>query len=158
MYRAFANEGLNEKISLIGSGKLGFPETAMVAFALGCDMLAVAREPMLAIGCIQAQRCHSNHCPTGVATQNRWLIRGLDPTLKADRCANYIFTLRKDISALSRACGVSHPALVSPQHIEVLNERFGSQTIAELFGYENGLGLPSERDQDAIRRLMESNA
>lgn len=155
-YLAFAKEGLNEKIVFVGSGKLGFPETAMAAFALGCDMIAVAREPMLAIGCIQAQRCHTNHCPTGVATQNRWLIHGLDPTLKGDRCANYILTLRKDIVALSRACGVPHPALVTAQHIEVLDDRFGSQTIAELFGYENGLGLPSLPDQEEVRRLMES--
>jgi glutamate synthase domain-containing protein 2 len=40
----------------------------------------VAREAMLAIGCIQAQRCHTNHCPTGVATQHPWLVRGIDPT------------------------------------------------------------------------------
>ena len=48
-------------------------------------MIAVAREAMMAIGCIQAQRCHTGHCPAGVATQNRWLVRGLDPTDKVRR-------------------------------------------------------------------------
>ena len=57
--------------------------SAVFAFALGCDMVNVAREALLAIGCIQAQRCHTNHCPTGIATQHPWLMRGLDPTLKA---------------------------------------------------------------------------
>ena len=50
----------------------------------------------MAIGCIQAQRCHTGHCPTGVATQNRWLVRGLDPTDKGVRLANYVVTLRKE--------------------------------------------------------------
>ena len=56
--------------SFIGAGKLGFPENAVVAFALGADMVNVGREAMLSIGCIQAQKCHTDHCPVGVATQN----------------------------------------------------------------------------------------
>jgi glutamate synthase domain-containing protein 2 len=42
-------------------------------------MVNVAREAMLSIGCIQAQKCHTDTCPTGVATQNAWLTRGSDP-------------------------------------------------------------------------------
>ncbi len=83
VYREFAEHGLHEKVVFIGSGKLGFPETALFAFGLGCDMVNVAREAMMAIGCIQAQRCHTGHCPAGIATQNRWLMRGLNPTLKS---------------------------------------------------------------------------
>ena len=80
----------SDQVVFIGSGKLGFPEQALLALALGCDMINVAREAMLSIGCIQAQRCHTGHCPTGVATQNKWLMRGLDPTLKSARLANYL--------------------------------------------------------------------
>ena len=47
------------------SGRLGFPDSALFAFALGCDLISVGREAMLAIGCIQAQRCHTGRCPTG---------------------------------------------------------------------------------------------
>ena len=83
VYRVFAEAGVHEDLTFIGSGKLGFPETATLAFALGCDAINIGREAMLAVGCIQAQRCHSGHCPTGVATQNKWLMRGLDPTSKA---------------------------------------------------------------------------
>ena len=71
--------GLHEQVVFIGAGKLGLPDNAIVAFALGCDMVNVAREAMLAIGCIQAQKCHTDTCPTGVATQNAWLAHGLDP-------------------------------------------------------------------------------
>ena len=55
----FARRGLHERIVFAGSGKLGFPENAMFAFGLGCDMVHVGREAMMAIGCIQAQRCHT---------------------------------------------------------------------------------------------------
>jgi glutamate synthase domain-containing protein 2 len=131
-----------------------FPEAAVFAFALGCDAINVGREAMMAIGCIQAQRCHTNHCPTGVATQHPWLVRGVDPTSKAARLANYIVTLRKDVLALSRACGVAHPALITADQLELLDDRFGAKTIAELFGYGRGFGLPSPTDCEEVRRLM----
>ncbi len=154
VYRVFAEVGLHEKIVFQGSGKLGFPEMTLFAFALGCDMVAVAREAMLAIGCIQAQRCHSGHCPAGVATQNRWLVRGLDPLYKAPRLANYVTTLRKEALALSHACGVPHPALITSEHLEILDGRFGSATVPQLFGYELSYGLPSPEDRSVITELM----
>jgi glutamate synthase domain-containing protein 2 len=152
--KIFTEQGVHQQIVFIGSGKLGFPEAAVFAFALGCDMINVAREAMLAIGCIQAQRCHTNHCPTGVATQHPWLVRGIDPTLKSARLANYILTLRKEVLSLSRACGVPHPGLITADHLELVNDRFGSQTVAEHFGYGRGFGLPSTVDIEEIRRLM----
>jgi glutamate synthase domain-containing protein 2 len=152
--KIFARHGVHERILFVGSGKLGFPEAALFAFALGCDTINVGREAMMAVGCIQAQRCHTNHCPTGVATHHPWLVRGVDPHNKAARLANYIITLRKDVLALSRACGVPHPALITADRLELLDDRFGSKTIAELFGYGRGFGLPSPADRDEIRRLM----
>jgi glutamate synthase domain-containing protein 2 len=115
----FDEAGLSEQLTFIGSGKLGFPEMAFHGFAQGCDLIALAREPMLAIGCIQAQRCHSGGCPTGVATQNKWLIRGLDPEHKGARCANYIVSLRKEILRLVRACGKNHPSEIGLGDLEV---------------------------------------
>ena len=72
-------------------------------------MVNVAREAMLAIGCIQAQKCHTDTCPTGVATQNAWLARGLDPELKSVRAANYIKTLRRTWSKSPRPAVSSTP-------------------------------------------------
>jgi len=154
VYRTFAEAGLHEKVVFIGSAKLGFPETGLFAFALGCDLIGIAREAMLAIGCIQAQRCHTNHCPTGVTTNNRWLMRGLDPGLKSARLANFVITLRKELLRLSLACGVPHPALVTSEHFAILDGRFGTATINTLFGYQEGWGLPSPQDQQAIREIM----
>ena len=154
VYRVFAERDLHHKIVFVGSGKLGFPEATLFAFALGCDMVAVAREAMMAIGCIQAQRCHTGHCPTGVATQNRWLVRGLDPTLKAARLGNYMIVLRKEILSLCRACGVPHPALITSDHLEILDGRFGSATFEELFEYRREFALPSAEDREAVCALM----
>ena len=111
-------------------------------------------EAMMAIGCIQAQRCHTNHCFAGVATHHPWLVRGVEPTSKAARLGNYIITLRKDVLALSRACGVPHPSLITADQLELLDDRFGSKTIAELFGYGRGFGLPSPTDCEELRRIM----
>jgi len=141
VYRLFAERDLQNRVVFIGSGKLGLPANALLAFGLGCDMINVGREPMLAIGCIQAQRCHTGHCPTGVATQNRWLMRGLDPTEKAPRLANYIVTMRKELTLLSRACGVAHPSLISGEHLEIIDDHFGTRPVSEVFSYEQGWGI-----------------
>ncbi len=148
VYRTFAEQGLNDRVLFIGSGKLGLPTGALLGLALGCDMLAVAREAMLSIGCIQAQRCHTGHCPTGVATQNRWLARGLDPAAKAERAATYLRTLRKELLWLARAAGHPHPSLVRADQFRVLDDRFGATDAGQLFGYAPGLGQPpaSERE------------
>ena len=136
--RLFENEGLADEIVWTGSGRLGSPLPSLLAFALGCDMIAIARQPMLALGCIQAQQCHTGHCPTGVATHNRWLVRGLDPTDKAARVANYLVTLRKETMWLVRAIGVAHPSEVTLEHFEVLAPGYQSRPAAEVFGRTGG--------------------
>ncbi len=154
VYRALAEEGVHEDVVFIGSGKLGFPETGLLALALGCDMIAVAREAMLSIGCIQAQQCHSGHCPTGVATQSRWLVRGLDPTSKAARLANYLVSFRKELLHLAHACGAPHPALVSLERLAILDDQFRATPARDVFGYQPGWGLPKSSELEAIAELM----
>lgn len=139
VYRIFAEEGLTDDIVFAGSGKLGFPQAALFAFALGCDLVNVGRTAMLSAGCIQAQRCHTGHCPAGLATQKPWLMRGLDPNVKHHRVANYLIVLRSELAALCRACGVDHPAQVSPDQLELLTEHFGARTVRDVFGYPPGL-------------------
>ena len=123
VYRTFAERGLHEQVVFVGAGKLGLPDNAVVAFALGADMVNVGREAMLAIGCIQAQKCHTDTCPTGVATQNAWLARGLDPARKSVRAANYVRTLRRDLVKVAEACGVEHPGLIGTDSVEIVDGR-----------------------------------
>jgi glutamate synthase domain-containing protein 2 len=154
VYRMFAERNLHEGVVFAGAGKLGLPDNAVVAFALGCDIVNVAREAMLAIGCIQAQKCHTDACPTGVATQNRWLSRGLDPTLKSVRAANYVKTLRRDLLKVAEACGVEHPGLIDTASVEILDGRTAATALDQVYGYRPGWGLPSAADRAAIAALM----
>ena len=158
VYSVFARAGLQEQVVFVGAGKLGLPDNAVVAFALGCDMVNVAREAMLAIGCIQAQKCHTDTCPTGVATQNAWLAHGLDPALKSVRAANYVSTLRRDLLKVAEACGVEHPGLIDSSAVEVLTGRTASTPLAEVYDYQAGWGLPSAADRAEIIAIMTAEA
>jgi glutamate synthase domain-containing protein 2 len=158
VYSTFARRGLAEQVTFIGGGKLGLPDNAVVAFALGCDTVNIAREAMLAIGCIQAQKCHTDTCPTGVATQNAWLAHGLDPALKSVRLANYVATLRRDLLKVAEACGVEHPGLIDTGSVEVLTGRTASTPLGEVYGYEPGWGLPSAADRAEIVAIMTADA
>ena len=155
VYRAFAERDLHEKVVFIGSGKLGLPANALFAMALGCDMVNVGRTAMLAIGCIQAQRCHTGRCPTGVATQSPWLQRGLDPALKSVRCAQYLATLRYELLTVARACGFAHPALVTLRDLEMLDGDRMTTDLARVFDYDPAWGVPSPDDVESITRMME---
>ena len=154
VYGVFAHAGLAEDVVFAGSGKLGLPDNALFAMALGCDLINVAREAMLGIGCIQAQRCHTGRCPAGVATQSPWLARGLDPASKAERLASYVANLRHELLQLAHACGEPHPALVTTERLEILDGHYGAARATEVFGYEPGWGLPSAADCAQLRQLM----
>jgi glutamate synthase domain-containing protein 2 len=158
VYTEFAERGLQGDVVFIGAGKLGLPDNAVVAFALGCDMVNVAREAMLAIGCIQAQKCHTDTCPTGIATQNAWLAHGLDPALKSVRAAGYVKTLRRDLLKVAEACGREHPGLIECDAVEVLTGRTASTSLDQVYGYERGWGLPSENDRKEIIAIMAGEA
>lgn len=154
VFRIFAAKNLHERMVFLGSGKLGFPQEALLAMAMGVDMVSIAREAMLSIGCIQAQICHTGKCPTGVATQDKWLMRGLDPTDKAARLANYIITLRKEILQLCHACGVRHPAMLTTESFEILQEGYQATSVADYFDLRHVSTVPSSDDLEKIEKLM----
>ena len=154
VYSVFAERDLHHRVVFVGAGKLGLPDNAVVAFGLGCDMVNVGREAMLAVGCIQAKTCHTGNCPTGVATQNAWLAHGLDPDLKAVRAANYVKTLRRDLFKVAEAAGVEHPALIPADSIEILTGQTVATPLTEVYGYRPDWGFPSPSDQDRIVELM----
>lgn len=136
VYQIFMKHDLQQQVVWGGSGKLGFPGEALLAMTMGVDLIGVAREAMLSVGCIQALECHTGHCPTGVATHSKWLTRGLDPTEKSTRLANYIVSLRGELLKLSHACGVSHPGLVPLDAVEMIDEPHDSSSLLDRFDYE----------------------
>jgi glutamate synthase domain-containing protein 2 len=137
IYKIFQKYGLEKKIVFIGSGKLGLPEKAIMAFAMGVDLINVAREAMMSIGCIQAQKCHTNTCPVGIATNNKWLESGLNPELKSVRFYNYLKTINKEILELSHACGYEHPSQFTMEDIEIsMGDNNRTVPLSQAYGYQ----------------------
>ncbi len=137
IYKIFKDQGLSEQIVFIGSGKLGFPAKAAMAFAMGADCINVAREAMMSIGCIQAQVCHTNRCPAGIATQSKWLQNGINVPLKSDRLAQYFKTFRKELLEITHAAGYEHPCQFTMNDIQVnVDDDYLSSDLSSVYGYE----------------------
>lgn len=136
IYRIFHKQQLCERVVFIGSGKLGFPDRAVVALALGCDLLNVAREAMIATGCIQAKKCHTGYCPTGIATHNKWLQAGLHPEVAGKQLANFILMFRNEIAALAHSAGYDHPGKFTMEDIEISAGPNVFKTLKELYDYD----------------------
>lgn len=136
VYKTFQRHGLCDKIVFIGSGKLGLPSNTVRAFAMGADLVNVAREAMMSIGCIQAQLCHTNRCPSGVATQNKWLQRGIDVPLKSDRFYHYAKYLRKEVLEITHASGYEHPCQFTMEDIETTTDDHNQiKNLEDTYGY-----------------------
>ena len=116
---------------------------------MGCDLINIARESMLSIGCIQAQKCHTGHCPTGVATHNTWLQRGIHIDSKAERAANYIIGLRKEIMELTHACGYMHPCQFTGNDIEISSGINVFDSLEKVMGYEK-VSIPKDELENLV--------
>ena len=136
LYRIFQKTGLTDRIVFIGSGRLGLPHRAACAMAMGCDMINVAREAMLSIGCIQAQKCHTNTCPSGVATHKKWLERALHVPLQSQRLRRYIETTRNDVAALAHSAGHPHPCQFSMEDVAIGTGEHSYRSLKDIYGYE----------------------
>jgi glutamate synthase domain-containing protein 2 len=86
---------------------------------MGVDCINVAREAMMSIGCIQAQICHTNRCPAGIATQSKWKQNGINIPLKSERLAQYFKTFKKELVEITHAAGYEHPCQFKMSDIEV---------------------------------------
>jgi glutamate synthase domain-containing protein 2 len=115
--------GLRERIKLIASGKMINPAGVAAALCLGADVVCSARGFMFSLGCIQALQCNENTCPTGITTHDPKLQKGLDPTIKADRVANYAISMREEVELIAHSCGVLDPQALSRQHAFVINDQ-----------------------------------
>ena len=107
-----------------------------MAFAMGVDIINVAIEAMMSIGCTQAQVCHTNRCPTGIATQNKWLQKGIDTPLKSDRLAQYFNTFRKEFLEITHAAVYEHPCQFTMDDVQVnVDDNYLNRSLASTNGY-----------------------
>ncbi|MEZ5064530.1 MAG: FMN-binding glutamate synthase family protein [bacterium] len=101
--------GLRDRVRVIASGKIVTSYDVLEALALGADLCNAARAFMLSLGCIQALRCDTNSCPSGVATMDPRLYRGLVPEQKKDRVEMFHRRTLEATLELSAAVGVADP-------------------------------------------------
>ncbi|WP_298634905.1 FMN-binding glutamate synthase family protein [uncultured Umboniibacter sp.] len=123
---AFVNQvlmgaGLRSEISVIASGKTATGFDILSKLALGADVVNAARTMMLAMGCIQSQSCHTNLCPTGIATQDPVRSRALNPASKAVRIANFQAASCENFFHLIGAMGINDPAKLKPWMVKRRN-------------------------------------
>jgi glutamate synthase domain-containing protein 2 len=109
--------GLRERVHVGAAGRIVSAFDMARTFALGADWCNAARGFMFALGCIQSQSCHTDRCPTGIATQDpdRW--RKLDVPDKAARVASFQQNTLKALRDLLCAAGLTHPQQLGPEHI-----------------------------------------
>ena len=83
---------------------------------------------MFSLGCIQALQCNENTCPTGITTHDPKLQKGLDPTVKANRVANYAISMREEVELIAHSCGVLEPRMLGPKHAYLVDPQ-GQPTL-----------------------------
>lgn len=108
---------LRDKIKLGASGKIVSAFDIVRTIALGADWCNSARGFMFALGCIQSQSCHTDRCPTGIATQDTLRQRALVVPDKAQRVANFHQNTLKALAELIAAAGLTHPSDLKPHHL-----------------------------------------
>ena len=117
---------IKKDIKVVASGKIFGGFHIARAVALGADMVNSPRGMMVSLGCIQALQCNSNTCPVGVATQNKYLMKGLDVDEKAKRVENYHGGTMNSFKELMLAAGASEPSELMRKHI---NRRVSMNTV-----------------------------
>ena len=127
--------GLRDQIRICASGKVWTGGALAVALAAGADWAASARGFMLSVGCIQALHCNTNFCPTGVATHNKWLQRGLVPKVNSPRVANYHSAVMHEFAAVIASCGYEHPDLLTRKDIIKVVGWHDIRPLSELVPY-----------------------
>jgi glutamate synthase domain-containing protein 2 len=128
---ARARHGLEERVRIIASGKLITPDKVAWALCMGADFVSSARGFMFSLGCIQAMKCGSGRCPTGVTAAEPRLIAGLDPADKAVRVARYATRVREEVEIIAHACGLTDPTGFRPHHVTAIERGVGGFRAAQ---------------------------
>jgi glutamate synthase domain-containing protein 2 len=134
-HNCLVGAGLRNAIRLGASGRIitGFDLARLLA--LGADWCNAARGFMFALGCVQAQSCHTDRCPTGVATQNPWRQRALVVDDKAGRVRQFHESTLAALADLVGAAGLAHPAELRPMHILKRVSPSEVKTFAEVYRF-----------------------
>ena len=109
--------GMRDRIKIGASGKIVTAFDIARTLAMGADWCNSARGFMFALGCLQAQTCHTGHCPTGVTTQDPQRMRALVVPDKAERVYQFHRNTLMALKELLAAAGLRHPSELGPEHV-----------------------------------------
>ncbi|MCB1005551.1 MAG: FMN-binding glutamate synthase family protein [Acidimicrobiales bacterium] len=119
--------GIRDRLRVGASGKMVTASAIAQSMALGADWCNSARAFMMAVGCIQAQQCHTNECPVGVATQEPTRYRALHVGDKSQRVYHFHHNTMESLSELVAAIGLDRPDQLRPHHVL---KRIGPNRVA----------------------------
>ncbi|MFJ8825152.1 FMN-binding glutamate synthase family protein [Streptomyces sp. NPDC102467] len=135
VHSALTGTGLRDRIRIGASGKVATGSDIVKRLALGADYTNAARAMMFAVGCIQAQRCHTNHCPTGVTTQDARRARALDVVDKSARVTRYQQATVHSALQIMAAMGVRDTAELGPHLLRRREDHGAFRSYAELYAW-----------------------
>jgi glutamate synthase domain-containing protein 2 len=133
VHNALVGAGLRDRVRIGASGKIVTSFDMVRAFALGADWCNSGRGFMFALGCIQSLSCHTDTCPTGVATQDPTRQRALVVPDKAERVRSYHHETLRVLNEMVAAAGLDSPGLVLPEHVWRRISPADARSYAELY-------------------------
>ncbi|MDN5754922.1 MAG: FMN-binding glutamate synthase family protein [Arthrobacter sp.] len=135
VHNALVGAGLRDRIRLGAAGKVASGSDIVKRLIQGADFTMSARSMMMATGCIQAQLCHTNRCPVGVATQNPRLMRAVDVEDKGNRVYNYQKLTVTEAEQIMASMGVSTPANLNQRMLRRRIDHLTTSSYAALYNW-----------------------
>lgn len=159
IHNSLVGIGVRDQVKIICSGKITTGFAIASKLALGADLCNSARGMMFAIGCIQALRCNNNTCPSGVATQDPELVKGLHVGDKSERVKNFHHATIHSFLEVIAAAGLSSPSELRPWHIQRRVSAWEVKHYGEIYPYlEPSALLQAEVPQTYARPWASANA
>lgn len=135
VHNTLRGAGLRDRVKIGASGKLVSSFAILKVLALGADWANSARGFMFSIGCIQAQACHTNHCPVGVATQDPLRARALNVSDKSERVYQFHKYTLHAVAEMTGAAGLTHPREFLPYHLMMRSTDKDMMTGQDIYPY-----------------------
>jgi glutamate synthase domain-containing protein 2 len=158
VHNALVGTGLRDRIRIGAAGKIISAFDMVRVFALGADFCNAARGFMFALGCIQAQACHTDKCPTGVTTQDPVRQRALVVDDKAARVYHFHQNTLSALAELVASAGLEHPNQITPEHIMVRISAYQARMFSELYDFLEPNELLHNPDRISVFRQFWNRA
>ncbi len=160
VHNTLRGAGIRDQVKIGAAGKLVSAFDIARALSLGADWCNSARGYMFSIGCIQAQACHTNHCPVGVATQDPLRQKALNVADKSKRVARFHANTLKALGEMAGAAGLQDPCDFLPYHFMTRRSDGQMTEAADVYSYmPEGFLLDDSPDEHGYKeRWARANA